>query len=149
MDLEKELEKARIRASKSTYLEAKKELSEETYPLLQAIWAEVHERIGDLEDTVAELIEQQGSYLQTDLSAQILTTLQATKEFIAEVANIQVDDLTKHKLGQMMGALVPSIDLTMQAVSEVTSEYEEEEGEDEDDETEDDDEDEDAEEGAE
>lgn len=131
-DLEKEIDKAEKRARSSTYLEAKTEFAQQAYPLIAALYAEFNERVNDVEDAVSELIEQNGSYLQPDMSTQLLTTFEMTKIFIGEVSKLPLDDVNKHKLAQMSEALLASVELSVQAVSEISSdETDEDEGDEE------------------
>lgn len=130
MDLKREIEKLQNRASKATYMEAKKEFSEEAYPILLAFYEEYTERMEDLEGTVAELIGQTGSYLQPNLSEQIMATLEIGKKLASDVAayleTAQVDDLTKRKLAEDVAAYLTAAEVTSVAVSEITTEMENE-----------------------
>lgn len=130
MDLKREIEKAQARAQRATYMEAKKEFSEEAYPMLLAFYEEYMERMDDLEGTVAELIGQTGSYLQPNLSDQIMATLEIGKKLASDVAayleTAQIDDLTKRELAEDVAAYLTAAQITEVAVTEITSAPEEE-----------------------
>jgi hypothetical protein len=120
-----------------------KELRFNVYPSMIAL----AEQIAEVDDVIQEVVEQQDSYVQPDLAAQILSTVAAAGMLAEEVKRAlpALDDLTRKKLLDLIRAFEHSAEITVTHVAEATvEEYtpgdDENEDEDEDDENEDDEE---------
>lgn len=137
-----DLDRARKRAVAASYLEAKKEMAEECYPLIQELVDHFGQRMARLEQAMDALIDETESFLQPDLGRQILANLEIGGVLADGVMKLQagaIDEVTLKKLQQTAGAFLTAAEMTAEAVSGVMLEPEadEEAGEEADEETED------------
>lgn len=134
----KDLNDAQRRAQKATYLEAKNEFAENTYPLMIAMFEEMNERLQSTEGALAELIDQQGSYLQPDIASQILTTIEVGRGLVGEVraamAVATMPDDVRKRLDDACNLFGAHAEATAVGVSEIVAEGDDSEPEDDDDE---------------
>ena len=73
------------RVAKASYIEAKVELSDQLYPLIETITEEINERLESVEEMVHDLINDTLSVIHPDLAAQIAITLGLTGQLIAAI----------------------------------------------------------------
>ena len=134
-DIQKEIEKAQKRAAKATFIEAKKEFAEETYPILESVVEFFGERFERIERAVAELIDQTESFVQPELADQIHATFAIGRQLALLVSRLRVgalDGVTLKRLSAAGVAFVNAADETETAVAQVTVAPPEEDGEDDD-----------------
>lgn len=119
-----DIQNAQKRAAAATFLEAKREVADYVYPLLESLFEHFNERLEETEAAVSELIDQNGSYIQQDLAAQILSTLEIgnhlAEEVLALLKTAPLDDFTKRKLAEAASAFKPAAEQTIQAVLEIS-----------------------------
>ncbi len=133
----KDAQKLQARASTATYLEAKNEFKDNTYPVIVA----AIERIAEVEERLAQLEEDaygQGSVVQADLSDQIMSVFLLTQTFVAaaKTANVLSADLLA-QAEALVAATEAVGQQVLTATVEETDPEEDEEGEDEDEDNED------------
>lgn len=117
-----DLDRARKRAGGATYLEAKKEMAEECYPLLQEIVDHFGQRMQRTEQALDALIDETESFLQPDLARQILANLEMGGILADAVMKLQVgplDEVTLKKLQQSATAFLTAAEMTAETVSGV------------------------------
>ena len=127
--LMKDLASATKRAASAKYLEASKEFADQAYPLMQAITEHFGDRMTRMEEAMDAMIEQTDSFLQPELARSIVGTLELGK-IVAGLAANSPDP----KLKQAATAYLAAVEMTIEAVEEVTvaSDVGEDEDEDED-----------------
>lgn len=81
-----DISRAEKRANDVKYLEAREEFAKNAYPLLAEIVSFFGEKISELEDVVAELIDVEDNQIQPDLAAKISAVLALGLQ-LAEVAS--------------------------------------------------------------
>lgn len=112
---------AQHRAAKATYLEAKKEFSDECYPLLAAMVEHFAERFERMEVAIDALADEQGSLIQGDLARQLFATLDLAKTLAEAVVSAQkLDELTHKRLQQIAAAYLTAHEMTVEALDDVT-----------------------------
>jgi cobalamin biosynthesis protein CobT len=111
------------------------ELVNNVYPTIMAAL----EQIAEVDEVMQEVVEQQESYIHPRLAAQIFQTIALVGALINEVKKLEVDDLTRKKLADLMAALTHSVELSAMGVGEATTDFDVDAdgGEDEDDDNDD------------
>lgn len=131
-----DLERARVRAAGSKYIEAQKEFAEEAYPLVQELTDHFGARMDRLEKAMDALIDETESFLQPDLANQILATLEMGKQVAEAMMQIKagsLDEMAVKRLHQAAGAYLTAAEMTIESVATITLEPEDEGGDGEDD----------------
>lgn len=124
-DLVKEIEKAGKRTGKATFIEAKTEFSQETYPILGAIVEFFGDRLERNERAIAELIDQTESFVQPELADQIHGMIDVGRQLAAMVVKLRVGNLdarTLKILQQAAAAFMTAANMTEESVANVTVE---------------------------
>jgi len=146
-DLLLEVGKAQKRVAKEPFVEAKKELANETYPLLESMIEFFGSRLAAAEAAIAEVIDQTESFIQPELADQIHGALAIGRLLVEQVRKLRpgtLDPMTLKRLQQVCVDFIKNADETDVTVAHLTvSPPEEETGDEgeEDDEDEEDEED--------
>jgi len=131
-DLVKEIEKAAKRTGKATFIEAKTEFSQETYPILSAVVEFFGDRLERNERAIAEIIDQTESFIQPELADQIHGLIDVGRQLAAMVVKLRVGNLdgrTLKVLQQAAAAFMTAANMTEESVANVTVEVQPEEPE--------------------
>lgn len=118
-----------------TVIDVRKELSDNLYPMLAMIVEAVDKRITVSEDAIANVIDQEDSFLLPELSEQILTVFAQA----STLASAIIQQLTpeqkelRDQAAQLLSLIMPA---TEEVVSVTVEEDEDEEGDEEEEERE-------------
>lgn len=93
------------------------ELCNNFYPCMEALAEEIRE----VDAVIQEVVEQQESYIDPELVAQILQTLALGEALAREVEKLLLDDLTKKKLEEIIKAYRHSAEVTTMGVADAAT----------------------------
>jgi hypothetical protein len=117
-----DIHRALKRTGKAKYLEAAKEFSDECYPLMAAMTEHFAERMERFEEALDSIIEQTDSFLQPDLTQQIMSTLELGKILGDAVLGItlstQFDEVSLKRLHSAAMAYATAYEMTTESVEE-------------------------------
>jgi hypothetical protein len=119
----------RLKESPPTTVEGMiEELRNNVYPSMIAL----AEQVAEVDEVVLEMSEQQDSYIQSELAAQIFSTIAIGGQVLEEVRNLmpEMSDLTAKRLKDLLDGFEHSMELTVMGVSEATIEDDGEDGDD-------------------
>lgn len=142
----KDIKDAQARAKKKSgggALDAKHEVTANLYPLLLALAEATKGDVDEIGGALDDLLDDEGSVIQPELAAVLFAHVQLSRELIAEVRKLKMDDVTKKKVEDMCQAVEKVAGQAEEGVGEAAVELEggpeeseepEEDDEDEDDE---------------
>lgn len=123
----------RLKESPPTTVEGMiEELRNNVYPSMIAL----AEQVAEVDEVVLEMSEQQDSYIQSELAAQIFSTIALGGQLLEEVRSLlpeMSDDLAAKRVKDLLDGFEHSMELTVMGVSEATIEDEDEDEVDDDD----------------
>ncbi len=95
-----------------------KELRLNVYPSLVAL----AEEVAEVDEVVLEMSNQQDSYIQAELAAQIFQTIAIGGQLLKEIRGLlsSMSDLTAKRVKGMLDGFEHSMELTMMGVAEAT-----------------------------
>lgn len=94
------------------------ELCKNLYPCMEALAEEIRE----VDAVIQEVVEQQESYISSELTAQILQTIALGEAVAREVEKLVLDDLTKRKMEEIIKAYRHSAEITTMGVADASTE---------------------------
>lgn len=93
------------------------ELCNNFYPSMEALAEEIHE----VDAVIQEVVEQQESYIDPELAAQILQTIALGEALAREAEKLPLDDLTKRKIEEIIKAYRHSAEVTTMGVADAAT----------------------------
>lgn len=140
--LREELNKMQKRAGSAVHLDTKPELVNNVYPLIESLIDSIEQRFDEIEDIITDFVDETGSIIQEGLAKDVLTVFELGGQLCEVLQSLQLDEVTKKRVADLIGVYSQVATATAQAVMEATVSLEEEGDDDEDDADEDEDEDE-------
>lgn len=89
------------------------EMANNVYPTIEATL----EQVAEVDEAVLEMVDQQGSFIQPELVAQIFQTINIGGTICDEIKKLNLDDLTKKKLSDLTAAFEKSAEITTMGVT--------------------------------
>lgn len=91
------------------------EIANNVYPSLIA----EAEQIAEVDEVIQEVVEQQDSYIQPDLAAQILHTATLGESVVTEVKKVlnEINDLKRKRIKELLDAFEQSVEITVMGVT--------------------------------
>lgn len=112
---------------KNDKADIRQELVFNTYPAMIAL----AEQIGEIDDAIQELVDQQESYLQPALAGLIETALAIGRELATEISKLAIsDDLAKKRIADLVKAYSQSAEMASLAVREAIIDDDEDDNDD-------------------
>ncbi len=141
--LRNELNKMQKRASSAVHLDTKPELVNNIYPLIESLIDSVEQRFDEIEDIITDFVDETGSIIQEGLAKDVLTVFELGGQLAEVLQSLQLDEVTKKRVADLIGVYSQVATATAQAVMEATVSLEDDSEDDDEDDSEEDEDDED------
>jgi hypothetical protein len=102
------------------------ELLNNTYPAI----VELAKQTAEVDEIVAEMSEQQGSFIEPELAAEIIAALALGTQLVEEIRKFKLDDVSKKRVVELCAAYERAAEVASMSIASAASGEDDEDDED-------------------